>query len=490
MISFDKINDEDTEYRMSFGSGKHIDLFLLPRTTLTNKFEIITSSIQKMSEIIGNTFDEFIYFLLLDYQNCDSDECRYNLLSEYVRTIADFANTFVENNGIDYSEFADESKRGDSSIFFDENEMKKIIKLSEAFKIYSLFSNSETKLSDEYHRKIYNDILSKLDANSSTSKISKLLEVLALQSRKTLWRDYDDLSNYSFNKVMEAFNIITNTQIIVCKYDRNPIPFFIEIFNNIAQYKNKFKEEGINYTDDESQNDRDEKSLYAARVDLDLLKITKKNVLNKMDQISFKYLSDSYNNQTGNISSGKGDNFLKQRLNQIEYVSPIWASIIVPILSKAIDIEYEFLQEQSPKRVAVMSFYIAHQLKPLCNNKFNSLFDLFAFYPKSKVPESTTYRLTNISHFINSTLNLSRDNLISVGGLRIILVRIIENFIGKMKTGTVKYCNILTGQDMKNTDFGQIEVEAIDYLVRYFSDNLETEAQGLEECIHRDLNKL
>ena len=52
MINFVKINDNNAEYRLSFEDEKQIDLFLIPNTTLTNKFEITISSITKISEII------------------------------------------------------------------------------------------------------------------------------------------------------------------------------------------------------------------------------------------------------------------------------------------------------------------------------------------------------------------------------------------------------------------------------------------------------
>ena len=102
MISFDKINAKDAEYRISFGAEKHIDLFLIPGSTLTNKFKIIIFSIQNMSEVIGDRFDGFIFRFLSDYQSCDSDEDRYNLLSESIEAIVDFADFFIENNKIDY----------------------------------------------------------------------------------------------------------------------------------------------------------------------------------------------------------------------------------------------------------------------------------------------------------------------------------------------------------------------------------------------------
>jgi len=488
MISFDKINGKDTEYRLVFGNGRHIDIFLITGT-LTNNFEIIISSIQTMSGVIGENFDKFIYCLLSNYQNCDSNENRYKFLHVYLRTIVNYADFFVENNGVDYAEFADESKKGDSGVFFDENEIKKIIKFSEALKIYTLFSNTETRLSDEYHKKIYYDILSNLDANSSVSKILELLKVLGLKSNKTQWQYYDNLSHYSSSKVMEAFNIITNIQIIVCKYDRNPIPFFIEIFNNIAQWRDPYKEDGIGYEDDESQNDKDDKFLFDERIHI-LNKIAYRYDLSKVEQISDSFLVDSYGYQTKKMTSKIGDILLRKRLKQIKYISPFWDFIIAPIFSKATGIRYSFLRKQSPKRVAVMSFYLAHLLNPLLNNKFLYLFNLAAYYPESEIPESTTYRLNNISHLINSTLNISRDDLIHIGGSRIKLVRIIEDFIGKMRIRTVKYCNILTGQAMDGINFKLIEVKTIDYLIRYFSNNFETEIQGLKEAISKDIKIL
>ncbi len=490
MISFNKINGKDTEYRLLFRNGKHIDIFLPPGKTFTNNFGIIISSILKMSGVIGSAFDEFIYCLLSDYQSCDLDEYRYNFLSKNVKNIANYADIFVENNGVDYAKFSDESKRGDSSIFFDENEIKKIIKLSEALKIRSLCSNTEIVLSDTYQKKLYNDFVDILTAREVTSKIYGLLQLLGTQSKKTLWQYYDNLSHYSCIKVGEVYNFIRNKGLTICQYDRNPTPFFIEIFNNTAKYRVKFKEKVISYADDESQNDKDDKFLFNERIHKDLNKIAGRDILSKVEQISFFYLVESYKYQTEKMPHTKGDILLKKRLNQIKYISPFWEFIIAPIFSKATKIPYKFLRKQSPKRTAVMSVYLAYLLNPLLNNKFIYLFNLASYYPESEVPESTTYRLKNISHLINSTLNFSNDDLMRTVGSIITIARIIEEFVGKMRIRTVKYRNIITGQAMDGIVFNQIEVETIDYLTRYFSDNLKTEIQELEGCIHRDLNKL
>lgn len=482
MIFFNKINSKETEYSLVFGNGKHIDIFLIPGT-ITNKFEIIITSIQKMSAVIGENFDKFIFSLLSNYQNCDSDECRYNFLHKNLGTMVNYADFFVENNGVDYAEFADENKKSESSIFFDENEIKTIIKLSESLKIYALCSNTEFRLSFEYHKKIYNEFIDILTADKVPSKIFELCDYLKLQCQKTIWHNYDNLSHYSFIKVMKAFDTITSKGLIVCSYEKNPIPLFIAIFNKTAGWRDEYKEDVIIYEDHESQNDRDDKFLFNERIHVDLKQIIIKDLLSKFEEKSFSFLVDSYRDQTVKMSVRKEDILLKKRLKQIKHISPFWEFIIAPIFSKASGIHYNFLRKQSPKRVGVMSFYLAHLLRHLFNNKFIYLFSLAAYYPESEIPESTTYRLTNVSHLINSTLNFSNDDLRRIFGSRIKFARIIGEFIGKMRIGTAKYCNILTGQAMGSIDFKQIEIETIDYLTSFFSGNLRTEIQGLEEYI-------
>ena len=100
---------------------------------------------------------------------------------------------------------------------------------------------------------------------------------------------------------------IQNSGLIICKYDQNPIPFFIEIFSNIAQWRDPYKENGIIYydndndggddDDDESQKDKDDNILTPLRIHIDLKRLADKNVLNNLNQISFDYLVNSYINQ-------------------------------------------------------------------------------------------------------------------------------------------------------------------------------------------------
>jgi hypothetical protein len=273
------------------------------------------------------------------------------------------------------------------------------------------------------------------------------------------------------------------------------------MFSESAQWRDPYKEKGIVYDEsdndggddddsDESHKDKDDNLLTPLRKHIDLKRLADKNILNKLHEISFNYLAESYINQRKKIKNiEKIDiDVLRYRINKINYISPFWEIILVPILSKSIGLNLKYLLKQSPKKVAVISFYLGHQLKSLFNQTFYSFLDLSVYYPKSKVPESTKYRLKNISHFINSTLKYSMHDIHINWGSRIRLVRLIEDFIGKMKTKTANYSNILTGKHMGRIDFDQIEEKTIDYLDMYFLKNLKYEARELEKIISKDIN--
>ena len=161
------------------------------------------------------------------------------------------------------------------------------------------------------------------------------------------------------------------------------------------------------------------------------------------------YLSNYYIHKTKIKFPKIDNNLLNLHIKGIEYISPFWKIIMAPLLSKSIGVNYIHLVNQSPKNIAIISLYLGHKMFTIFNKKFISLFNLAYYYPKSKIPDTTSYRLVNISHFINTTLKITNKELIKIGGSRIKLVRMIEDLIGKMKTGTVKYCNILTGQDLQ-----------------------------------------
>jgi hypothetical protein len=173
-----------------------------------------------------------------------------------------------------------------------------------------------------------------------------------------------------------------------------------------------------------------------------------------------------------------------EHIVNITLPSPFWASIMAPILENSLEIDYERLKKIHPRRTACISYYLGHKINSIFFKKFPNLFRLSFLFPVEQAT-SRIYRLKNISTFIDSTHKFSRDLLISVGGSRIFLVRMIEDFIVKVKS--TGFASTYSGNsiDVKIND--EFELETIEFLINYFQENFQNEIESVKEIIAKDL---
>jgi hypothetical protein len=149
----------------------------------------------------------------------------------------------------------------------------------------------------------------------------------------------------------------------------------------------------------------------------------------------------------------------------------------------ATGISHEKLKKISPQRAAVISFYSGIKLDFIFNKKYKNLFRLTYLFPRNP-PKSRNYRLKNVSHFINATLQFPINDLSHIEGSRISIVRKIEDFIGKINS--TPFCSINTGDLLEDIQTDKIEIETIDYIVRYFTNGFKKELEKFEEVIQND----
>jgi len=145
------------EYQLLCCTKNPLYISLLPNNTISKNFDSVISSIQAMSEIMGKVFDDYIYNFVNGYQKCDTEDERYAFLNKNVNKTLQFSTVFVSANNINYAGFADETQRTNDSIFFDTKDIIKIIKLSQALKIYSVVLNTETGIDLENRRAIFGE---------------------------------------------------------------------------------------------------------------------------------------------------------------------------------------------------------------------------------------------------------------------------------------------------------------------------------------------
>ena len=173
-----------------------------------------------------------------------------------------------------------------------------------------------------------------------------------------------------------------------------------------------------------------------------------------------------------------------EHIVNITHPSPFWAFIMAPILAKSLKIDHERLMKIHPRRTACISYYLGHKINTIFFNQFPNLFRLSFLFPVEQAT-SRIYRLKNISTFIDSTHQFSGDLFMRFMGSRIFLVRLIEDFIGKVKwTG---FASTYSGNsiDVKIND--EFELETIEFLINYFQGNFQNEIGSIKEFLDNDL---
>ena len=103
-------------------------------------------------------------------------------------------------------------------------------------------------------------------------------------------------------------------------------------------------------------------------------------------------------------------------------------------------------------------------------------------------PEFRVYRLKNVSQFINATLQFPIKDLSPIGGSRIFIARLIEDFIGKIKS--TPFRSICTGYVINKIQTEKLESETIDYIVKYFTNGFEKEIKEFEEAVQNEFKIL
>jgi hypothetical protein len=472
------------EYQLLCYTKNPLDIFLLPNNTISKNFDSVISSIQSMSEIMGKVFDDYIFNFVNGYQKCDTEDERYAFLKKNVNKTLQFSTVFVSVNNINYTGFADETQQTNDSIFFDSKDIIKIIKLSQALKIFSIVLNTEARISSENKKTIWSKFITLLKADHLPSKLHKFFEIISINAISNI-RDYsekkvDDEDNID-NLVWETFNFILYEGLIINNYKRNPIPFFVGILNTNIKYGGKYKpDNSLVFIDDDEVNKIEDK---ISRRESTEKNRADKNILKLLYPISLFYFSSAYNSTH---RSKNGNQKYKKILEKIEYTSPFWNAILAPVLSKAIGMDYEKLREISPKQAAVISFYFGIKLNSIFKKKYQNLFRLAYLFPINS-PDFRFYRLKNVFQFINATLQFPIKDLSPIGGSRIFIARLIEDFIGKIKS--TPFCSICTGHVINNIQIEKLETEIVDYIVRYFTYGFEEEIKEFETAIAEEFDR-
>jgi len=451
-------------------------------SSITNKFFILTNYIMKISELCGDEFNDWFIKLLKDAKD---QESRPKVLSENIDKIKYFSDKYIDSAKIEFSNFVDESKAKKNSILFDATEIEKIVRLSGYLKIYFILQNSDTyRLGQTFHKTIYNKLSNEA---LQTGIIRKVFDVIKTKTYrynmtdKFMWKYIQSVQGKDIGShIVDIFNFIMSSIIVLCEEDKNPITFFVGVIDESVKWflRSVYKGSFV-YGDTVATED-----IQGINVD-NLRTYSYNDTLGRLKNIAYsKMESHMLKNITVPVDS-KGDDYLvnfRERVESIQHVSPLCDCLVYPLLARITSIPYQNIRLMSPEQAIIMSVYMKILLTETFNqNEYTEIFKLLSCYPAEAPSKGSTYRIRNLEEFIKL-----RDSYQKFFGFSFIsfIFNIISYFVGKISR--VKFIDVGTGQMHSNIKLNEIEKELVKFYMTYFSGNMDEKIKLIENQFNND----
>ena len=461
-----------------------MDLNLLG-STVTNKYSIVTMFIEKVAVHFKEEFDVWFIDFLKTYQATTED--RFEYMFSQVDKIKYFVDKYIDESKVDFTKFVDESKTKKNSIFFKVDEIKAIIKLSGYLKLYSVISNnSEFKLEHRAHKKIYNELAKDVMANSDIIfKIFNIIKTKTFKYNLTdsyMWEYIKLIQCKSIDvHVIEIFNFIMNSIIILCEEDRNPITYFVSVVDESVKWFLRSVYKGsIVYDDSISTED-----IHGANVN-NLKTYSYNDTLGRLKGIAISKLHHHLEEepQTFSDAAKTEDTSIQMfhnRTNKIEFISPITECLVYPIISKITEIPFHHFKTLNPEHSAILSAYLKDVFNKVFKTEYENMFALLDYYPNDKPAIATTYKIKAIGAFINQ-----QDEIKNFFGFKTKLLAhsILSHFIGRISR--VNFFNIYSGKELAGVPLTKVENEMIGFFSLYFSGRLDDKFEEMKNIVLND----
>jgi len=467
---------------------KTIELNLIS-SSVTNKYNIITSFVESLSTKFGPEFDSWFVNFLQNFENNPED--RFNIMEASIPEIKRFCSLYLASKEYDFSEFVSPKKSKKGTILFTEDEIYKIIQISMYLKIYSfIFNNSDFKFPHSIHKKIYNQLVSEVLCTDIVSKIFDIVKTKTYRysiTDKYMWEYVKMVQCKTIDMhVIELFNFITNSILVLCEEDRNPIIYFTTVIDeSMKWFLRSIYKSSIIYEDSVSTENLNSLVIsnlntYCYNDTLGRLKgLAYENLYKKIENT---FLIDFTDESVSRVDDKIVE--IQDRLKNIQHVSPLAECLTYPILSKITKIPYEYFKTLSCGDSCVLSAYLFDIFKriPELKNNYKNIFSILECYPTKQPSLSTTYTLKSVQKYIN-TFNESESVFFGFQ-TKILPYNILSFFVGRIIR--TSFVNIETGTKLSTLQTSKFEEEFISLYHLIFSDNFSKELLLIEKQIRLD----
>jgi len=473
MIKFEK--ESTKKYSILNDDEVIFDLNLIS-STVTNKFHIITDFVEKMcehSEDFNNWFISYLEIIPTEI------EVKYTFLEKSIPSIKQYVDEFLDQQDVDFDNFVDMSKVKKSSILFLPYEIKQITRLSCYLKIYSFISNnSEFALDARQHKEIYNGLSSGITSNDIAKKIFDIVKTKTFRynlTDKYMWEYLKMIQCKSIDvHVIEIFNFIMNSIIVLSEVDKNPITYFVSVIEeSVKWFLRSVYKTPIVYEDSISTENIHSLS------STNLKTYSYNDTLGRLKGIAYNsiYTTIERESNRGTTLDDLTVSF-QNRCSEIDYISPLCECMVYPILSKALDIPYHHFKTISAEHGAILSAYLHKCMRKVFRTEYKNVLFLLDYFPRIAPSVTTTYQIKQIHDFINVQNEV--DDFFGFK-TKIISKEILNFFIGRISRG--KFVNIFDGKELVGIPLSKIELDMIHFYSKMFANKFDNELDQIRNII-------
>jgi len=448
-------------------------------STIANKFSIISTYIENIIKKFPE-FETWFFNLIKEYETTKE---HYKLIEKNMPMLKKFSDDYIDSENIDFNQFVDEQKAKKNTILFNARDIEHIIRLSGYLKIYTIFSNSENyKLDQRLHKKIYNELSSNID----TDLVYKLFSLI---KTKTFKYNLTDRYMWDYIKmiqcksidvhVIQIFNFIMNSILVLCKQDKNPITYFVTVVDeSIKWFLRSVYKASVIYddsiaTEDIQSTNKDNLRTYAYNDTLGRLKGNAyKQIHEELEKAPLVFFEPEKEQEE---TDAYILNFQK-RIENIKHISPICDFFVYPILAAITGIPYSHFRALAPEHAIVLSVYVQGLMKKVFDQEYKTICSMLNYYPNSTPSLITTYKLKNIHTFINTA-----DEINNFFGFKtkIMLCDLLSSFVGKMSRSG--FINVFNGKELSGVPVSKLEIELIQFFTLFFAGKMEDKINAMRK---------
>jgi len=446
------------EYDLVYGPG-------------SNKYYVLFNFVENMCNTLGKECEDWYVNLVKNYKAKQD----FRILWDALPQLKSYCDKYLDVLNINFSGYVDEKKRSKSSIFFDANEIKQIVRVSSYLKVYyTIYKDQTMEITQRFNKKIFQNLIEIISNSTIILKIHKVVSSKTFeynQSDKYMWLYIKNmLCRTPDTHIANIFNFVVNYIIVTCEVDKNPIPYLISVIDESIKWilRTTYKD-SIIYSDSIATQDvnsvvgRDNLKTYAHN-----------NTIGHLTVIAYNALEEIFDKceQTKDLRIEE----FKGKIEGIKELSVIAECITYPILAKILDIPFRHFLTLSITTSYMMNILLYKLTEgTVFEENYPYMRKLLLYHNLQRPISKTSYKIKNLNKFIESF-----DHFIGFKN-RTSVYDIYSMLIGKITKN--EYSDFITGNSITNLPISQLETEVVDFYNKYFSGHLDDFLKQIQEKI-------